>query len=115
MKRKKFYNKLVRDYIPDIIRQQGRVPNYRRLSPMEREQALLAKLVEEVNELRNAETREEVIEELADIQTVLAFIRGEYGLRYAEVYKRQLEKDKTNGRYLYGYYLESVEIPDKID
>ena len=111
----KIYNKLVRDNIPDIIKASGKRPNYRRLSPAEREQALLAKLVEEVNELLKAETREEVIEELADIQTLLAFIRGEFGLRHADVYKRQLEKDKTNGRFFFGYYLESVEEPDKIE
>ncbi len=48
------YNKLVRDGIPEIVRASGRHPVATQLGPQEVREALLAKLGEEAEELRQA-------------------------------------------------------------
>ena len=75
---KTIYNKLVRDNIPQIIKDSGRTANYFTIdNDAHFEKALKAKLIEEANELLLAETEEETVEELADIVTVLATLMQE--------------------------------------
>lgn len=57
------YNKLVRDYIPQIIEQAGRVPEVKLLDQASYTEALKLKLLEEANELRSAEEKTEIVEE----------------------------------------------------
>lgn len=65
-------SKLVRDNIPEIIRQNGGVPDYRIASDdSEFQQALDLKLDEEIIELRSASDPENTAEEIADIIEVL--------------------------------------------
>lgn len=61
------YNKLVRDKIPDIIRQSGEIPHTRILSEDEYTVLLEKKLDEEVGEYH----RDKNAEELADILEVV--------------------------------------------
>ena len=61
------YNKLVRDKIPEIIRQQGEIPNCRILDQKEYLYFLEQKLDEEVGEYH----RDQNVEELADILEVV--------------------------------------------
>ena len=65
------YNKLVRDYIPEIIQKSGKRCAIETMPEAEYCQALLEKLVEEAQEARQA-APEELVTELADIQEVLA-------------------------------------------
>jgi predicted house-cleaning noncanonical NTP pyrophosphatase (MazG superfamily) len=67
--------KLVRDLIPEIIEAEGRAPAVRQLSGEEYERALLDKLVEEVEELRDA-TPSERLTEAADVYEVLVTLVG---------------------------------------
>lgn len=71
--------KLVRDKIPDIIRAKGQIPIIRTADPAEREAVLRAKLFEEVEELRDAVTRDDRIEELADVFEVVLALAWEMG------------------------------------
>src|ERR1700679_4294977 len=64
---RKVYNKLVRDKIPEIIRADGKKLKTRVLSDEEHLEALLAKVEEELKELREAKN----VEELADLHEVL--------------------------------------------
>lgn len=52
------YNKLVRDFIPDIIKRNGKVPVTRVLRGAEFKKELKHKLVEEAHETADAKTRE---------------------------------------------------------
>lgn len=103
------FNKLVRDKIPEIIAKQGKKVTFRVLQDDEKEQALKDKLIEEVQELINAETREQVIEEMADIQEVLIALRSKYKIRLVEVQTVGVNKHAKRGGFENGYFLESVE------
>ena len=100
------HNKLVRDNIPDIIESSGKTANYYVLdNDADFDKALKAKLIEEVNELFNAETEEECVEELADIVTILIILFAKYeGVR--AVAKAKLSQ---KGGFTKRYFLESVE------
>lgn len=65
--------KLVRDRIPEIIRQKGEVVNAREcVDPLEMFDLLRAKLVEEAHEFQQAKNRADAYEELADVLEVVA-------------------------------------------
>ena len=59
--------KLVRDKIPEF----ATYASYRQLEPDEREDALKNKIVEEANEVKAAPGDQNLLEELADVYTVL--------------------------------------------
>ena len=59
--------KLVRDKIPEF----ATYASYRQLEPDEREDALKNKIVEEANEVKAAPDDQNLLEELADVYTVL--------------------------------------------
>jgi predicted house-cleaning noncanonical NTP pyrophosphatase (MazG superfamily) len=65
------YNKLIRDKIPAIMDEEGKVYTVRVLNTDEYAEALRAKCVEEVTEYLNAGSDNEVAEELADILEVV--------------------------------------------
>lgn len=106
---KKIYNKLVRDNIPAIIRKSKKKARYRVLDQNEYKQALKAKLVEEATELLNAETLDEMIEELADIKQVLETLLFINDISKNDIAIRQADKWREKGGFDLRYYLESVE------
>lgn len=64
---KRIYNKLVRDNIPQLIKESGRDCSSRILNEKEYYDALLDKIVEEIEEYRISDNEEE----LADVYEVL--------------------------------------------
>ena len=106
---KKYYNKLVRDGLPEIIKKEGKKANYRKLSERELKDAIMDKLLEEVNELRKAKNKKQMIEEMADIATVLLQIRRLYDISEDEMYDRAITKIFEKGSFSEGIFLESVE------
>ncbi|MEO3945304.1 nucleoside triphosphate pyrophosphohydrolase [Gorillibacterium sp. CAU 1737] len=72
----KTYPKLVRDGIPEIIRESGRVCRTRVLEEAEYRDQLNAKLREEGEEYFAAESRDEAWEELADMLEVIRLTGG---------------------------------------
>ena len=105
---KKYYNKLVRDYIPQIIRATGKKPVYRILTEDEYKQALKAKLLEEVNEFLDAKTNEEMKEEIVDIKQVLSTIIEIFELK-SGLERIAFNKTIEKGEFSRRYFLESVE------
>lgn len=63
--------KLVRDKIPEIIENSGKEPIIRVLDDTEYKEELLKKLYEEYNEVIEAKTKEETLEECSDVLEVL--------------------------------------------
>ena len=70
----KVFNKLVRDKIPEKIKNNGEVPYTRVLSDEEFRIELEKKLLEECNEVLKAVSLDETVEELADVLEVLCAI-----------------------------------------
>ncbi len=67
----KIFNKLVRDNIPNVIKANNEIVETRILSDNEYEKELNRKLLEEANKVVNANTTDEIKEELADLYEVM--------------------------------------------
>ena len=90
------YGKLVRDKIPDEIKENGNTPITHRAEDTEYFNALINKIKEETNELAVASyTRKE---EMADVLEVVYAIRDYLNLDPEEIEQiRQIKRDKKGG------------------
>ncbi len=104
----KTFNKLVRDNIPDKIKNNGEKAIIRILSDEEYKLELYRKLIEEANEVINASTKEELIEELADLNEVLNSILKTNGITENEVKNIANQKRKTRGGFDKKIFLEKT-------
>jgi predicted house-cleaning noncanonical NTP pyrophosphatase (MazG superfamily) len=98
--------KLVRDLIPQIIRTNGGQPVTWQLREEEVLGALTTKLLEEAEELRNAEPHEQ-LEEAADVYEVLRAIAATRGLSMDDVAARAERKRAERGGFDQRIWLES--------
>ena len=103
----KIYNKLVRDGIPEIIKENGGEVICHVLSDREFEEALNNKLFEEVKEVVEATGRER-IEELADMLEIIKALAKLEDSNLDEVIKISNEKVKKRGAFDKKIYLEKV-------
>ena len=99
------YNKLVRDKIPQIIREQGEVPNYRILEQTEYIHCLEQKLDEEVGEYH----RDRNAEELVDILEVLFALADSLGCSREKLMEIYQCKHDTRGGFRDRIFLISKE------
>ena len=103
------YNKLVRDNIPEIIRDEGKIPVVRELTDEEFKVELKKKLIEEATEVANAESVEDIIKELADVETIIHYIKREYSIDDSQVGMEQYSKFLKNGLFDEKLFLEEVK------
>lgn len=109
------YNKLVRDNIPDWHRAAGHMVHGRQLASGELLKALVAKLHEEADEVDGATTREELIEEIGDVQQIINDICAGQGIAQDELAASIEKKTVRKGGFLHGEYIETVTIPNEDD
>ncbi|MEV0423165.1 nucleoside triphosphate pyrophosphohydrolase [Streptosporangium canum] len=91
--------KLVRDRIPDIIREHGGEPVVTVLGDADYRRALLEKLFEESTELSEAAATE-VAEEIADVLEVLRAIAQVHGHEWRDIEKISEAKRAERGAFL---------------
>ncbi|MBE6155208.1 MAG: phosphoribosyl-ATP pyrophosphohydrolase [Firmicutes bacterium] len=102
------YKKLVRDNIPDIIAKNGEKPIFRILSDEEYKKELEKKLLEECNEVINADGNDRV-EELADLLEVVMCLAKLQNKKINDILKvSEIKRDKR-GTFAKKIYLENVE------
>ncbi|MBR6953998.1 MAG: nucleoside triphosphate pyrophosphohydrolase [Clostridia bacterium] len=101
------YNKLVRDKIPDVIRQAGKEPVTDILSNESMAAALDRKLQEEVQEYLESAS----VEEMADILEVLHGIAYHRGISWDEVEAARIHKRDERGGFEKGVRLLEVREP----
>ena len=87
--------KLIRDKIPQIIKDQGREPLVYLAAKEEYERRLLDKMIEELEEFR----QQPCIEEAADMYSVLEAICDHWGWDLPQVYEASCEKNKARGGF----------------
>jgi len=94
----KEYHKLVRDRIPEIIRQSGVECETSTLCESEYRQALREKLIEEAREAASAEEAN-LVTELADIYEVIDGIMESYGIKRETVVAEQINRRQERGSF----------------
>lgn len=98
------YNKLVRDRIPEIIREQGNECEIQIAQKEDKYKLLEKKLQEEVYEFFD----EKNIEELADIMEVLFGLAGSLGYTEEDLLIARNKKREERGGFEDGIILKSV-------
>ena len=89
------FDKLVRDNIPNIIEQSGRIAKFRVMNDEEYKTELIKKLQEEVDEFKESEN----IEELADILEVIYALAKAKGSSVKEVENIRIHKAEERGSF----------------
>jgi len=103
------YQKLVRDNIPEIIRENGEEPITRQLDEGEYKQALTDKLKEEAEEVGETTNRESVRKELADVLEVVDTLANAYNIDKEDIASFQKDKREERGGFKQRIYLEDVD------
>lgn len=102
------YNKLVRDLIPEIIEADGKTCTTRTLPKKEWIQSIQAKLFEEAEEVKKAQTKEEQLEELADILELLHAHAHAIGATIEDIEAIRHEKKLRRGGFDEAIFLIEV-------
>lgn len=103
------YNKLVRDNIPEIIRQEKAEPQFRILEQEEYLEELFKKLEEEAKEAVGAmANKQDLIKEIGDVYEVIDAIIDNCGLDKEEIIKLKNERKIKRGGFNKKIFLESV-------
>jgi predicted house-cleaning noncanonical NTP pyrophosphatase (MazG superfamily) len=100
----KIYNKLVRDKIPQIVKQDKKLPITHVATEYEVKALLLHKLIEELEEFKATPNEEE----LADILEVIDGIANAFNLDMDKVLTVKADKLKKRGGFNEGVILEKV-------
>ena len=102
------YDKLVRDHIPDMIRSRDGEPIVRVLNDEEYWEYLLKKDIEELEEVKKAESLAERKEELADKIELIRAMAEYNGFRLEDIIEEADRKKQKNGGFQKRLLLEKV-------
>lgn len=118
-----YYNKLIRDNIPDMIRAKHQECGVRKITDVQEfQQELFKKIKEEATSLSMTRTKEEFLEEYADLMMVLDTILVQLEVTPEDVQTAREENRFRKGAYKHQHYLlwsadvgyESNESPQGI-
>ncbi|MFZ5892534.1 MAG: hypothetical protein ACOY0T_15850 [Myxococcota bacterium] len=107
-KRRRIFDKLVRDKVPGTIQAQGEVVSAMELPNRALRAALRRKLVEEALEVANAEGEQAIVDELADAFEVILALQRNLGLSSDEIERRAEKKRNKRGGFDRGLFLRST-------
>lgn len=92
------YNKLIRDNIPEIIESSNKECEVVVLNDEEYILKLKEKMIEEAQEVNNA-NKDEIIGELADVLEIIEAIEKYYNIDHSTVEKKKESKAIKNGKF----------------
>ncbi|MBP6892109.1 nucleoside triphosphate pyrophosphohydrolase [Candidatus Babeliales bacterium] len=104
-------NKLVRDKIVEIMEQLGSKLYWIKLEDKEFIKQLKIKLVEEANEVTHANSKEAVLEEMADVLEVFQALAQAYNISSKEITAVQKKKRDEKGGFKNRTFLTFAEHP----
>lgn len=104
---KKTYNKLVRDKIPEIIKNNGEIPKIRILNNEEYKKELELKLYEEYKEVIESNSTDR-LEELADLLEVINALANLENKDLSDIIEIANNKSKKRGAFKEKIFLENV-------
>ena len=97
--------KLVRDKIPEIIKEDGKNCKFRKAKSTEIKKLALEKMIEEVEEFLEKPS----LEEAADVYEVFLFMLNNWKLDFQSVVNHAYYKREKNGSFSKHVILESIE------
>jgi predicted house-cleaning noncanonical NTP pyrophosphatase (MazG superfamily) len=101
-----YYNKLVRDNIPDIIKGKREHCEVRHITDVQEfQQELFKKIREEAASLSMSRTKQEFLEEYADLMAVLEEIVVQLNITTDELRQVRSENLLKKGRYKHQHFL----------
>ena len=103
------YNKLVRDRIPEIIKNDGKTPKTRILNDEEYRSELFKKIVEEAQEVASAPNKNALLKELGDVLEVVDAMIKANDLDANEVTRVKNERRLSRGVFDKRVFLESAD------
>lgn len=103
------YAKLVRDLIPDVLVRKRKTFSHRVLGAQEISTELRKKLAEEAGELAQANSREHIIKELADVVDIVEAFKIAENISTVDVEMAQHAKQEKAGGFKKGVFLEWTE------
>ncbi|MGR3777098.1 nucleoside triphosphate pyrophosphohydrolase [Bacillus paramycoides] len=104
------YNKLIRDKIPQIIKNNGKTPTTRILPQDEYIKEICKKTEEELTEYLEAKTKEHKLEELADLLELINALAEHEGTTLEEINNIRTKKAKERGGFQNRTFL--IEVID---
>lgn len=111
VRRRQTFSKLVRDRIPDRIKAKGERVRALRLPEEERRLALLAKVIEEAQEIAASTAVDDLKMELADLLEVLRSLVRDADLSWEDVEAAADEKAEQVGSFDEGLVLVETNVP----
>ena len=109
-------NKLLRDKLLDSIKQrEGGMIDYEVLDDQSFIKALQAKLQEEVAELTDVTSPDELLGELADLQEIIDTLLSATGASKKDLQQKQKAKNDKVGSFKGRYFVHTIELQDDSD
>lgn len=113
MKLRQFYKgKLVRDKIPQIMKDQGIITHNHSMKNDEYLKALKDKLLEETLEIQKSSSQDELIEEVADLFEVMHALMDASGLSLEQISEARSKKNLKKGAFAERTFLKMVEMEE---
>ncbi|MGB3023330.1 MAG: nucleoside triphosphate pyrophosphohydrolase [Candidatus Saccharimonadales bacterium] len=109
------FDKLVRDKIAKWHIESGHTPVTRQLVGADLIAALCKKLHEEADEVNGALDKDELTEEMADVQQILHDLCAVAGVDMADLEKVRVAKAERKGGFQEGVYIDTVYMPHEDD
>lgn len=103
------YNKLVRDNMPNLIEKTGKIVKYEIADPIFLKAYVKDKILEEAEELFQAESLTSEIEEVIDLLTIIDKFLDVCQINKEQLNKAIKEKGNYKGFFENNYYLLSID------
>ncbi len=105
--------KLVRDNVPEGAVAEGGTLKWHKLDDDAYKQALFNKVCEEANEVAESQTRDDLINEIADVHDVLAALCEHMDISPDEIARAQHEKCTKRGGFSRRVFVEHMTLPEE--
>ena len=106
------FDKLIRSKIPPRMKNEGVFVYSNSLSGPDYQDALKKKIIEEAQEVHDANSKEDLITELADVMEVIHAIAQVNQISLKEIEAAQAKKRKINGYFLPKNYINYIEVAE---
>lgn len=104
-------HKLWRDKLVKMVLDKGSVLDVRQLDDAEFDKQLRLKILEEADEIKTAQTKQELVEELADLMEVVDSLYALHGISCDEVKEIQTKKRNEKGGFDDRLFVEKASHP----